>query len=243
MSIDKIFGSWNKPPTVGSHDELSQLWHKLAGQHEGTPQQQNNSGLTQRRSEIVPLWELYLRARPKVVVEIGVAQGGTWAAWCYLGQHDATIIGIDRCVDDCRPRNGDPCHYDIAPPTNMSTMQGGGMHAHKKGNQRIVAINGWSTEESTLNQLNNVLDGRKIDWLWCDSSHQEEKFRVEFPMYFPLVAEGGVYCTHDVQESSHPDVTKWKEWRKIKASFDYSACFEFLGGKDADSYGIGVIIK
>ncbi len=242
MSTEKIYGSWDSPSA--NADELESLFHALAAQCVGTSNQRNNSGLTQRKHEIISLWELYLRAKPKVVVEIGVSQGGTFAAWCHLGDPFATIIGIDRCINDCLPRRGENVHPSIAPQkSHPMSDQGGGIFALGKGGQTIHAINGWSTEDSTFSQLKEILGDRKIDWLWTDSSHEEKMFAKEFEMYFPLVAEGGVFCTHDVQYSSHPDVTKWAEWERIKMNAEYSACFEFRGSRTDESFGIGTLIK
>ncbi len=242
MSTERIFGTWDCPSAHA--DQLENLFHALAAQCVGTSNQQNNSGLTQRKHEIISLWELYLRARPKVIAEIGVSQGGSFAAWCVLGEPDATIIGIDRCINDCLPRRGENIHPSIAPQKNHPmSEQGGGIFALAKHQQIVHAINGWSTEESTFSQLKEILGDRKIDWLWTDSSHEASMFAKEFEMYYPLVAEGGVFCTHDIQKSSHPDVTKWQEWTRIKQVMDYSACFEFLGSRIEDSLGIGVLVR
>ncbi len=239
---DKLYGTWDCPSAHA--DTLENLFHALAAQCVGTSNQRSNSGLTQRKHEIISLWELYRRAKPKVVVEIGVAQGGTFAGWCALGEPDATIIGIDRCINDCLPRNNENVHPSIAAQKSYPmSEQGGGIFALGKKQQTIRAINGWSTEDATFNQLVNILAGRKIDWLWTDSSHEASMFAKEFEMYWPLVADGGVFCTHDVQKSSHPDVTKWREWERIKQVMDYSACFEFLGSRIEDSLGIGVLVR
>ncbi len=242
MSTERIYGTWENPSA--NADALENLFHSLAAQGVGTLNQRNNSGLTQRKPEIIALWELYLRARPKVVVEIGVAQGGSFAAWCVLGQPDATIIGIDRDCNDCLPRRGENVHPSIAPQkSHPMSNQGGGIFALGKHQQMIHAINGWSTDESTISQLKELLGDRKIDWLWTDSSHDESMFAKEFEMYYPLVVEGGVFCTHDIQYSSHPDVSKWAEWERLKLNSDYSAMFEFRGSPSDESLGIGVLIK
>lgn len=243
MSTNNIFGSWNDPPAEGLVDPVSILWHKLAAQNVGTPYQVNNFGLTQRRSEWTMLADLYLRARPKIVVEIGVAQSGTAAGWCMLGQPGAEIVFIDRDLQDSRPRPGDPVDPVIySGPLKMANQGGGVFHLAQRG-QKIHGISGWSYDEHVFSQLKAILGERKIDWLWTDSSHEEKMFAQEFAMYYPLVAEGGVYATHDIQPSSHPDVTKSKEWERIKREEAYSMLMEFRGPPTSDSYGIGVLIR
>lgn len=243
-ALDKIFGSWSGAPESGYSDEISALWNYLAVQYPGTQEQQNNSGLSQRRGEWTMLCDLYRRAHPKIVVEIGVAQGGTYAGWCFLGRPDALIIGIDRDVQDCRPRAGDQVHPRICShQINHMTLDGGGMHSLGRNNQRIIPINGWSHEESTISQLKTVLGGNKIDWLYHDASHSKEMFATDFQIYWPLIASGGVFAVHDIQESKAPNCDKSVEWERIKKEEDYSMMMEFKGSRNEDSLGIGVLIK
>lgn len=236
MGVEKVFGAWSTPPETGVQDGLSLLWHKLVS-HPDAP----NFGMTQRRPEITMLWELFRRANPEVILEIGVAQAGTFCGWCQLAREDAIIIAVDRDVNDARPRPGDPVPWICPNPTKYTT-QGGGIHYCNKGRQTIHAINGWSYEQKTLDQVMKALNGRKVDFMFCDSSHRADMFEKEFNMYWPLVADGGIYSTHDIQKSTAPDVTKGEYWDWIKNNVQYSALFEFRGPPGSDSMGIGALI-
>lgn len=243
MSIDRVFGNWDLLPTNGNKDDLAQLWHWLAAQNVGTPYQQLNSGLSQRRAEITMLWELYKRAKPKVVLEIGVAQGGTFASWCKLGEPDALIIGIDRDVNDCRPRHNEPVHQMISiPGQHKTTDQGGGMMHLACFQQKVIPIKGWSHAPHVLEELRITLKDRKIDWLFHDASHSADMAHRDYELYRPFMAEGSVMAFHDIQESQVPECNKSEWWQEVKANGDYSALYEFRGPKNADSMGIGVII-
>lgn len=245
MSTEPIFGSWNEMPAHA--DQLSVLWHHLAAQNVDTPKFQPNSGLSQRRHEITMLWHLYERQKPRVVVEVGVAQGGTFASWCILGRPDATIIGIDRDPNDCRPRPGDQVHPEVVHPMDARARKisrdGGGMYALGRHSQRIHAITGWSYSESTLEELRLLLSGRKIDFLFHDASHSAGMFAKDFPLYWPLIAEGGVFAAQDIQQSRVPECNKRDEWERILSDENYSAVMEFRGSRHDDSMGIGVLIK
>lgn len=239
---DNIFGSWSTPSPHA--DELELLFHKLAAQHVGTPQFQPNLGLSQRKAEIISLWELYRRMKPRVVLECGVAQGASFCAWCQLGRDDALIIGVDRSTNDARPRPGENIHPSLAPGTGYPMTEfGGGMHALKKGRQTIVPINGWTTDQRVKNELASVLAGRTIDFCFHDASHDEATFRLDFQWLWPLISDGGCLAIHDTMPSAHPDVTKSIEWERIKREEDYSACFEFRGSRTDDSLGIGMLLK
>lgn len=245
MSTEKIFGGWDGTPVTGASDELSRLWHELAAQNVGTDHQVNNCGLSQRRAEITSLWELYRRARPKVVLEVGVAQGGTWASWCHLGQPDALLIGIDRDVNDCRPRKGEPVSQFLAKPhlQGKMTSQGGGMYAYARDNQVVVPISGWTTDPMVQASLTALLAGRTIDFCFHDASHYWEDFHKDFVWLWPLISEGGIFASHDISPCSDPKSNKAPEWERIKREETYSALMEFRGSATDESYGIGVLIK
>jgi len=244
MSTSRIYGEWNK---TGRWEEEKNrawwLWHRLAAQNEGRADFEPNNGLSQRKNEIIELWALYARMAPMVVVEIGVAQGGTFAAWCDLGNENATIIGIDRDVNDCRPRPGDPIHPDIFAGKAESTSNGGGMHVYRRANQQVIPINGWTHDSYVYDRLMNVLSGRKIDFLFHDASHEANMFEADFKRFWPLVSEGGVFAVHDIMPSANPECNKSVEWSRIRAAEDYSALYEYRGARTDDSLGIGVLIK
>jgi predicted O-methyltransferase YrrM len=244
MSAEKLFGSWDSPPADGPKDNLESLWHWLAAQRVGTTEQQNNNMMAQRRGEITMLWSLYQRARPKVVLEIGVSQGGTFAGWCFLGRPDALIIGIDRDCNDCLPRDRETvsphiCHHGHY----RNTQHGGGMHALGRNKQVIKPINGWSYEDTTISQLTETLAGRQIDWLFNDGSHSAEMAQKDFDLYWPFVSPGGVYASHDVMPSQAPNCNKSQWWDSTRDRDDYAMRMEFFSAKSDDSLGIGLLIK
>jgi cephalosporin hydroxylase len=243
MSTESIYGDWDKKESRVPGDELEALWHKLAAQNVGRADFEPNSGLSQRKNEIIELWQLYIRSRPRVVVEVGCAQGGTFAGWCQLGVWTNTIIGIDRDVNDCRPRPGDPVHPDIYSGPLASTTNGGGMYSLAKHGQIIHPINGWTFDPIVLETLLHLLNGRKIDFLFHDASHEAGMFARDFKMFWPLISDGGILAVHDIMPSKMQDVTKDREWQRIREQEDYSALYEYRGARTDDSLGIGVLIK
>lgn len=244
MGTEAIYGTWDIPKNSTTiEDKMQWLWHRLAAQHVGTPHQQNNSGLTQRKNEIIELWHLYRRKHPIVTVEIGTSQGGTLAAWCQLAPPSGLIVSIDRCVEDCRPRPGDPIHPDITRECARYTSQGGGAHYLKQTNQKLVAINGWSYEKHVMDKLLETLNGKKIDFLFHDASHSAQMFANDWKLYWPLVEEGGVFAVHDINWSADPACDKRVEWDRIKREEAYSACYEYLPHHSVSEMGIGAMLK
>lgn len=237
---ERIYGGWDTPRA--GDDPMESLWHRLAAQHVGTAAFQPNSGLSQRKNEIIELWQLFVRQKPMLVVEIGVAQGGTLAGWCQLDRQGAEFIIIDRCVDDCWPRAGDPVHPSIGKSERM-TSAGGGAHALLRPSQKLTAINGWTHDPAVIRQFQDALRGRRVDWLFHDASHSKEMFQQDFANFWPHVGDGGIFAVHDIQPSAHPDVTKAEAWEEIKRTADYSAVYEYRGPRGSDSMGVGVLIR
>jgi cephalosporin hydroxylase len=245
MSAESIFGGWNKPRMTGDylHERLQALWHTLAAQSVGTPQFEPNNGLSQRKHEICMLWALFHFLQPKVIVEVGVAQGGTFASWCTLAPPGATIIGIDQCLDDCRPRPGDPVHPSVYNGPLRMSSQGGGIYSLRKKDQTVIGINGWTHDPRVQAELAATLNGRKIDFLWHDASHEAGMTRADMVWMWPLIAEGGMIALHDIMPSQNPQCNKSVAWEDMKTTMDYSACYEFKGSRTDDSLGIGVLVR
>lgn len=246
MSTENIYGGWNYPlPNISDHEsQLTELWHALAIQNEGTADYMANNSLTQRKNEFIELAQLFRRANPRVIAEIGLAQGGTIAAWFKLARPDAKFITIDRDPNDCRPRPGEPVHPSIyRGPIRGMTEQGGGVYHLKQPTQDLHVISGWTHDPVAKQKFLDALGDDKIDFMMHDASHQAEMFHEDFQWMWPLISEGGILASHDIQVSTVPNITKHIEWDRIKREEAYSAVYEYRGSKDSDSFGIGVIIK
>lgn len=218
--------------------ETDYLWERLAANPSAV-----NSGLTQRKNEISELWSLYQRRSPRVVLEIGTAQGGTFAGWCQLGNQDATIISIDRDTNDARPRTGEPVHPDIYKGPLANTENGGGLFCLRKHRQVVHAISGWSMEPATVGRLSSILNGRTIDFLFHDASHEASMFAKDFEIYWPMISQGGIFASHDIAPSADPKCNKNDEWERIKREGNYSFCYEYRSHVSVTEMGIGVLIK
>lgn len=237
MSLDTLYGTWEKPR---DDSRYQWLWHRLAHQPGSAAP---SSGLSQRKNEIIELWRLFVALQPKVIVEIGTAQGGTLAGWCQLAPRDATIISIDRCVDDCRPRPGDPVHPDIYIGPLAMTSQGGGAYHLRQHRQQLHVINGWSYEPGTIEKLKTLLAGREIDFLFHDASHESSMFAKDWALYWPLVADDGVFAMHDIAPSADPKCDKKVEFDRILREEVFSAVYRWEPHKSITEMGIAAILK
>lgn len=179
----------------------------------------------QVRSEFVQLSKLVEQRKPKVVVEIGTANGGTLSAWCALADPEATIISIDL----------------------PGGIHGGGYAYWRKfiyrqfaqPRQKLCLLRADSHLAQTRAQLEHLLSAQAIEFLFIDGDHTYEGVKADFEMYTPLVRRGGLVILHDICEhppimNSHVD----KFWAEVKSRFKGT---EIIENPNQGGFGIGVI--
>ena len=179
----------------------------------------------QRRAEIAGLLELVRELRPRVVVEIGTAWGGTLFLLARVAADDALLVSIDL----------------------PGGQFGGGYHPWRVPlyrsfageRQRIVLLRGDSHAPPTAARLVKALGGRPIDLLFVDGDHRYEGVRADFAAYAPLVRPGGLVALHDiVSEPSQPEMDVARFWREVAARLPSR---ELVERPDQQGYGLGVI--
>jgi predicted O-methyltransferase YrrM len=180
----------------------------------------------QVRSEILELTSLFAERRPKTVVEIGTAHGGTLFLWCRLAPPDATIVSLDL----------------------PGGIHGGGYPYWKSfiyrrfpiGSQRLHLLRGDSHKPEMFARLKSILPGDgKVDFLFIDGDHTYEGVKQDFEMYSGLVRPGGLIVFHDI--CKHPDRVKCdvdRFWQEVK---NERRAREFVHDINQGTCGIGVI--
>lgn len=179
----------------------------------------------QVKYEITKLLEIIMLLKPKIVLEIGTAGGGTLFLFTRVANPEAAIISIDLPEG---PFGGGYPKWKI--PLYKSFARVG---------QRIYLIRADSHDPDTLESINQVLVHRKVDFLFIDGDHTYEGVKRDFEMYSPLVKEGGIITFHDILE--HPPETGCEVnrfWNEIKNNYKYIEIVKERGQKWA---GIGVL--
>jgi predicted O-methyltransferase YrrM len=158
----------------------------------------------QKPQELSELLWLVEELAPQTVLEIGTYAGGTLYCLCRLAQPDATIVSIDK------PMGRFGGHYTDERAEEMQML-------FPREQQALKLIQDDSQLPSTLERLEGILDGRKLDLLFIDGDHTYEGVKSDFEMYSPLVREGGMIVFHDILDHG-PDsgcevATYWNEIR------------------------------
>lgn len=183
--------------------------------------------LMQEKYEIKELLKIVKKKKPKIILEIGSARGGTLFLFSKYASKNATIISVDLPGGEF----------------------GGGYSKSRipifekfiEKEQRLELIRNNSHLQSTKNKVLNILKNRKIDFLFIDGDHTYNGVKTDFNLYYPLVKKNGIIALHDI--AKHPKETNCKVdvfWKEIKHNYKSK---EIILDKKQGWAGIGVIYK
>jgi len=179
----------------------------------------------QIREEIIELLKILSKRKPKVILEIRTANGGTLFLFSRVVSEDATIISVD--LPGGRFGSGYPdwkvpLYKAFALPT-----------------QDIHLIRANSHDPETLETIKEILNGRKVDFLFIDGDHSYEGVKADFKMYSPLVNNGGLIAFHDIVPGPEENVGGVPRfWEGIKKKYKYR---EIVKRFDQGGWGIGIL--
>ena len=183
-------------------------------------------GALQKDEELVDLLALLDQRKPKVVVEIGTAKGGTFWAWCRVAADDALLVSIDLPGGDF----GGTLGPDVYGQRNLNLLK-----SHGRKDQEIHAWLANSQIGETRERLEKLLDGRTIDFLFIDGDHAYKGVKRDFELYSPLV--DGLIAFHDIAHHTHMPSEVDRLWSEIKDDYEHH---EFICTRYNDIKGRGV---
>lgn len=179
----------------------------------------------QVQEEILELLRILEKIRPKIIIEIGTASGGSLFLFSHIASQDATIISVDL--------PGGPFGGGY-PKWKIPLYKAFGLV-----NQKIHLIRADSHNRETLNKVKSILNNRKADFLFIDGDHSYKGVKKDFEMYSPLVKEEGIIAFHDIvigTPETGCEVSKF--WEEIKGRYNY---MEIIKNQKQEWGGIGVL--
>lgn len=181
----------------------------------------------QHPSELLELAKLIDDRKPKTILEIGTARGGTLLLSALLADAKALIISID--LQYGLYGGGYP---DWKIPLYKSFRQ------HK---QQIELIQGDSHSAAIRDQLEKILDGRKIDYLFIDGDHTYEGVKQDFEVYNQFLSGDALVAFHDIESDKTPvpDTFVSVYWNEIKGDYPHK---EFIQDRSQSKLGLGVLM-
>lgn len=172
----------------------------------------------QIRDEILSLANTVATLKPKIILEIGTAFGGTLFIWSQLASELVISCDImDKSVQSEFYRNFPP----------------------KRSSCRVELLTGNSHTQEFKRRIVEILAGRRVDFLFIDGDHTEAGVTSDYLNYRDLVRVGGIIAFHDIVEKQIPEDNQvYHLWKKIRHQ---PGAEEFIKDRDQTGYGIGII--
>ncbi len=146
----------------------------------------------QVRSEIIRLLEIVKAKKPKVILEIGTAKGGTLFLFSKIAPEGARILSLDL--------------PGLAGESFFRRWRASFFRSF--GEQKTKIILYWLDSHSrrSFGKIKRALGGEALDVLFIDGDHSYEGAKRDFEMYSGLVKHGGIVAMHDIVK--HPPEAK-----------------------------------
>ncbi len=179
----------------------------------------------QVKEEITELLWTVAKNKPKLVLEIGTAGGGTLFLISRVASPDASIISLDL------PGGSFGGGYS---PNKLPFFK-----TFATQNQKMYFIREDSHLLQTFHSVEGILKERKLDFLFIDGDHTYNGAKKDFEMYNKLVKKGGIIAFHDIVPGGTESVGGVPRlWNEIKHSYNYS---EIVKDWNQGGYGIGIL--
>jgi len=187
-----------------------------------------NFNTSQIKEEIIALAKAIQKNPPKIILEIGTATGGTLFMFARTATIDAKIISIDLPLG----RYG-AGYFKYRIPL---------LRAFATAQQKIHLIRRDSHQTETIKMLEELLQGRKIDFLFIDGDHSYQGVKKDFENYLPFVSSNGLIAFHDIVPNDlDKSIGAPIFWQEIKNKYPSQ---EFIrSNADNTGCGIGIIRK
>lgn len=171
--------------------------------------------------DIVAMQEIIWRVKPDLIIETGIAHGGSlifWSSMLQLLGGDGRVIGIDIAI---RPRNREE------------------LEQHPLFS-RITLVEGSSVDAVIVDRVRTLAAGRRRVMVVLDSNHAHDHVLKELQLYSPLVCRGSYLVVFDtIVEEMPDDFAAGRPWGK--GNNPKTAVREFL--KHNDRFEVDVEVE
>jgi cephalosporin hydroxylase len=179
----------------------------------------------QEKNEYEQLMDWAIAGQPRVIVELGTAQGGTLLGWARIATELVVSVDLEHGI-----------HGGGYPAQKQRLYREFG---HGRDGVTIELVQADSQSAGTRCKVESILGGRPVDILFIDADHRLEGVRRDFALWSPLVRAGGFVVFHDIvkhnaSENCHVDAL----WAELRTQY---ASFEIVTDHNQGYAGIGII--
>lgn len=176
--------------------------------------------------EIEGLYAAVCELRPRRVLEIGTAKGGSLYLWTQAALEDATLVSVDLPAGD----------FGGAYPTCRIPFY----NAFARSGQRMHLLLADSHDPATRAKVQGLFAQQPIDFAFIDGDHTYEGVKADFLQYGPLVRPGGLIAFHDIlPRPDMPTIQVDRLWGELRKQYE---CQELIGPEGSGrKIGIGLL--
>lgn len=179
----------------------------------------------QQLNELKSLIDLISERKPKTVLEIGTANGGTLFLFCQASDDYATIVSIDL------PGGINGGGYPLWKTPLYKKFAKKSQHLH------LLRCN--SHAESTVEEVKKKSPSNKFDVIMIDADHSYNGVKKDFELYSPLVNKNGIVVLHDIIANRFdPSIKVDQFWQEIKNNY---VTQEIVFDRSQGNMGIGIV--
>jgi predicted O-methyltransferase YrrM len=180
----------------------------------------------QNPHEIKSLIEKVQELKPKTILEVGTARGGTLFLFCQSAPKDAEIVSLDLPYGKNGggfPRWKEPVYRLFARPE-----------------QHLKLLRANSHLQESREKVEHAVQDKKFDLIMIDADHSYDGVKRDFELYSPLVSERGIVVLHDILPNRFdPEIHVHRLWGEISAAHQ---CEEIVDDYQQGCLGIGIVM-
>jgi cephalosporin hydroxylase len=183
-------------------------------------------------TEAIAMMEAVEEMRPRTVLEIGTAWGGTLFLLSRAAASDALLISVDL-----------PGGKFGGELVKFHSIRRWILKRIVLPGQALRFVRADSHKEETLKTVKRLLKARPLEILFIDADHSYDGVKRDFEMYSPLVAAGGLVIFHDIADFG-PGYGVKRFWEEVKTGHRFEEIVDPLNfdGKYTDRpCGVGIL--
>ena len=138
----------------------------------------------------------------KLILEIGTMRGGTLQRFLQVADDNAEVITIDKPNGKYGGEYGQP---------DIDVMQ-----SWKRNGQQLHIIRDDSQSQYAKEQVETILHGRKLDFVFVDGDHSYQGVKADYDRYRRYTK--GIMAFHDIVEHAQTDVGVKRFWEKLEGN-------------------------
>jgi cephalosporin hydroxylase len=156
--------------------------------------------------------------KPRIILEIGAASGGTALIWSTLASDRVITCDLQDMSHQA------PLFTKLPPPGSDCT---------------VTLLSGNSHDPDFRARVSRELEGQPVDFLFIDGDHTEAGVTADYNDYKHFVRPGGLIAFHDIVERQ-PLATNqvYHLWKRLKPLAQVE---EFVNDPDQRGFGIGLL--